>query len=687
MSSANPDRNVQMIEGEFVSEPPEYEVKPPSIPIPVQPSFNDLDLRVLAGFPKKNNTEVSQKDASDDDGNDDEVIGVEESKTKLPIYKTSAFKMVTIGGLLLAFVAIVSNLVIPSEESPQVVITPSPEAEKPKVLFEPDPRMGVLTSKVAIQDQKNAIAAAQVQQQQAANNKVATTIATQPVSAATPQPAPIATPQPAPIATPQPTTQPTTQSAPPQVITNNEPPQPMPVYRPPVDKPIYRKDKTNHRKPRINSEPVTSPAPARIITRSQPVISQPQARIIARSQPVTPPASTRIITRSQPVISQPQARIIARSQPVTPPATARIITRSQPVISQSPARIITRNQPITPQSPAKIITRSQPITPQSPAKIITRSQPVTPPAPARIITRSQPVISQPQAKIITRSQPVTPPAPARIITESQSTTPQLTEVASWEVASKNAVAVWGGGSRLSMAQQQQVNSNPNPNLNSNNPSSGSLQSEPINAQDRTVALVGQQLRAKTIVPYQVANNSTEPQSIVLALSEPLVNSRGNIMFPAGTQIITEIATLDNGLMQVTNAKIYYEGQTIDVPKQALILQNNNKQPLIAQSQDFGNGDIANRDLRMFGLGALQGIGQNIIQPKTQTIIANGGTIQTSEPEVSYVGAALNGGLTPVLNQMAARNQAANAQSSNISKLWILPTGTEVNLVVAQPFSF
>jgi hypothetical protein len=598
MSTFNPDNNIDPVEeGEFVSTLAPAHIQSQvktSEPTPTKPvpSFNNIDLYKLADLPKPAEASLTvQKDGSEeeeDNDGDDDKIGVEESKTKLPIYKTSGFKIAIIGGALLAIIVTLNQLVFPGDETPKVVVSPPPSPEKKKVDFEPDPRMGVLTSKVAIQDQKNAITAAQqqqaaaAQQQQAANNKGVPAAGTQPVKI--PQLTPAAS-VPTSIA-PAPTS--TDPPAPPQIITNNRQ-ETTPVYRPPNSKIIYRRYKT----PRL--QPIKGLRDE--IAQNQPV-NQPQARIITRSQPV----------------NQPQARIITRSQPVSQPQ-ARIITRSQPV-SQPQARIITRSQPV----------------------------------------------SQPQGKIITRSQPVNQPQPP---------TP-----ANWETANNNAVGTWGRTNRMSIALEQkgtpmQINSNV-------------VQLEPMS--DNPVALVGQQLRAKTIVPYQVGSNNKGSQAIVIALSDPLADTRGNLMLPMGTQVMAEMTILDNGLMQIASAKIYRNGQMVELPKQSLILQNNNKQPLIAQSQDFGSGDLANRDLMTIGTGALQGVGKNLIQSQTQTIIANGATIQNSNGQVNYLGAALEGGLSPVLSQWAARNQAAANQVNTTSKLWLLPTGTDVNLVIAQPFS-
>jgi hypothetical protein len=651
MPNLNPEPNIDPIEeGEFVSAPTptatensvsvevptQSQVKTPepaTVTKPFAPSFNNIDIYKLAEVPKPSEGSlIVQENDDDDNDDDDDEIGVEESRTKLPIYKSSGFKIAIIAGVLFASIATLSRIIFPGEELQKAAVLPPPSTDKKTGDFAPDPRMGVLTSKVAIQDQKNAIVAAQQQQeQQAAANKK--TVGTPGTQSGTAQPTTVA-PAPAPVTPALASAPPLAPPLPPEIITNNTPAS-TPVYRSPNRKIIYRRYKTPQPQP----------------------IDDGQNRV-ARSQPIPQP-QPKIITRSQQPASQPQPRIITRSQQPVPQPQPRIITRSQPA-SQSQPKIITRSQQPTPQPQTRIITRSQQPTPQPQTRIITRNQQ---PAP------------QPQTRIITRNQQ---PAPM-----PQSSPPPST---SWETANNNAVGTWGRSNRISLALQQGGNSSAITNAvqQSQQGNSNVVPSEQIN--NNSVALVGQQLRGKTIVPYQVADNNKGYQTIVIALRDPLTDTNGNIMLPAGAQVMTDITILDNGLMQIASAKIIRNGQTIDLPKQSVILQNNNKQPLIAQSQDLGSGDIANRDLTTIGAGALQGVGKNLIQTQTQTIVANGATIQSTNGQVNYVGAALDGGLTPVLNQWATRNQAAAIQSTSKSKLWILPTGTDVNLIIAQPFS-
>lgn len=536
-----------------VADPPTHTVTAPA-PAPA-PSLNDLDIANLAGLKPNTAAPLALTDQ--------DYPTVEESRTKLPIYKRSLFKAAIIASCLGFVVTIVMRMMFPPEATP--VATPAPQpSDKPSVTeFVPDPKLGILASKVAIKEQQDGIIAARIAQQAAAreaaakNSQVVSTRAVPPAAAAPVAAAPIAN-----------------QTATSQLLTSKRSPQPVPTYQP------------------------------RRIVRLQP---QP------RPVPIASPAP------------QP-ARIIVQ-QP-TQPRPARM-TRIVPQYQQQPTRVAFR--PPSVAQPPKVTAK--------PPVEITRI------APGTILPRVEP--------------PIPPPI-----------------ALTWEMANDNAVGVWGRSNKVSSAPTAGTAAISNPNT------AQAFQSSQNDGSVAPLAAIGQQLRAKTIIPYQVAATSRS-QSLAFTLSDPLVDTSGAAILPAGSQILADVSTLDTGLMQIDSAKALINGQTIDIPKQSLILQNASKQPLIAQSQDSGGGNGIGRTIASMGAGALQGLGQNMLQSST-SLIANGMTIQ-SNTTPNPLGAAIYGGLNPVLAQIQAQNQAATNQPERISRVWLLPSGTEINLVVARPF--
>lgn len=260
---------------------------------------------------------------------------------------------------------------------------------------------------------------------------------------------------------------------------------------------------------------------------------------------------------------------------------------------------------------------------------------------------------------------------ARQIQQPATPTPVKSPV-TWEIANRNAVGLWNRSTGDAPAVAATV-----PTTQKDTPKPRIMA--------RTVpAAVGQQIKSKLVVPYQSPTNAPT-QLIFIGLSTPVLDIRGDILLPAGTQIMCEVAAMDNGMLQVSSAKASIDGQLIDLPKNSIMLQDASKQPLVAQLKSFGQGEVFNRDLYAIAGNVATAIGQNLTQPQTQTVASGGGIIQSTSPSINIAGAALSG-FSPVVSQWMQRNQSAVTQINAASKIWFLPTGTEVNLIVAQSFT-
>ena len=321
-------------------------------------------------------------------------------------------------------------------------------------------------------------------------------------------------------------------------------------------------------------------------------------------------------------------------------------------------------QPIAVSKPPTPAARSVAITPKPklPHRQIEPAQ--SPIAAVPRPTLVAPVVPQP-VKIAARQTPASvpqPPSPAPIKT-----------LVTWEIANRNAVGFWhrtaGDAPAAATVPTAEKATTQSPKI----------------ALTRTVpAAVGQQIKSKLVVPYQ--SPTTAPtQLIFIALTTPVLDIRGEVLLPAGTQIMCEVAAMDNGMLQVSSAKASIDGQLIDLPKNSIMLQNASKQPLVAQLKTFGQGEVFNRDLYAIAGNIATAIGQNITQPQTQTIASNGGIVQSTNPSINIPGAALSG-FAPVVSQWMQRNQSAVTQINGASKIWFLPTGTDVNLIIAQSFT-
>ena len=350
--------------------------------------------------------------------------------------------------------------------------------------------------------------------------------------------------------------------------------------------------------------------------------------------PVSPPTNPASLAKTTAPASDPQVVTNSNTQP-------------DPIYQAPPPVAIPQSAPPT------IAKASQP------APVARIEPPAIAPKPVRVATVTQIAAIRQQPLPRSANSPtaaIVKPAPV-----------------AWEVANRNAVGVWGrtGGNETGGTA---ATATPAP-----------TRIAQANSIDEAVAVVGQQIKARMITPFQIST-AVSSQPIFLALAAPILDSRGKVLLPVGSQVMAEVAALDNGMLQVISAKASVNGQLVDLPKQSLVLQDASKQPLIAQVKVFGQGEVFNRDLMSFFGGALQAVGKNLTQPQTQTIATNGGFLQTSNPQQNITGAVLDGGFSPLVSQWMERNKQATTQINSASKIWFLPTGTDVNLIVAQPFS-
>ncbi|MCY7367277.1 MAG: hypothetical protein LH474_03910, partial [Chamaesiphon sp.] len=294
------------------------------------------------------------------------------------------------------------------------------------------------------------------------------------------------------------------------------------------------------------------------------------------------------------------------------------------------------------------------------------------PAPVErpVVTASRQVAIRPQAQTTAlRVPPVLPREPAPKINPPNSNVvrPQVT----WKEANANATGVWGSRTMPATAPAA--------------PSIAQAQTSNIPTVSKGKAVIGQQIKGKLISPIQTS--ATVPtQEIAISLERSIVSDRGKVLVPAGTQIVAQIGILDSGMMSILAAKATIEDREVEIPPKALILQASNRQPLLAELKQFGQDEVGRRDMMAMLGGAAQAIGKNLTEPQTSTVATAGGIIQNTNSQTNVLGAALNGGFAPVAQQWLDRNQQAIQQINARSKVWYLGTGTEVNLVVAQPFS-
>jgi hypothetical protein len=368
------------------------------------------------------------------------------------------------------------------------------------------------------------------------------------------------------------------------------------------------------------------------------------------------------------------------TKPTVAPTTAQTAEPSPPTNVEPPPKtepaIVPKSYP-KPDSVA-IVPKPEPQkVPQAPVI----KTPVIKPQPPTVAAK--PAIVK-QKLIASRAEVTNPIAPMpRAASPSYrpaSPTVQPTQV-SWQQATNSGIGVFGAknasaGTANPTAQALVI------------PGSAPQPTSPNISQTRSSRkiIAGQNRAVSLISPMQILANE-QGQEVLIQVDEGFVDSAGGISIPAGTRIIADVTVASNGLLRITTAKALINNDEISISTGSLILTGTNNAPVFAQLKQFGQDEIGRRDMQTFLAGAVQGIGDVLTQPDTQTqIAANGTAISSTTNKRDYIGGILKGGGTPILQQWAQRNQAEVQRLEGATRLWHLPVGFKMSLVAVRPFS-
>ncbi len=340
-------------------------------------------------------------------------------------------------------------------------------------------------------------------------------------------------------------------------------------------------------------------------------------------------------------------------------------------------------QPVTTAPATPVTAAPVPITDPTPTNV----QPpiLPPPAPAPVAAKpvvtvtkrvNQPVetVTKPVVRpivVASRSFPTPsrylPAPPVEVVKPTPVPAPPVKQV-SWNEATAGAVVLMGGRQEAAPP------------------------TAPVTAQAATSTtspgksiIAGQNRIASLITPLQVF--SGEPsQEVLLNLEQGFVNTQGGMSIPANTKVIAQVSVASNGILRIGEVKATIRGIEHSISAGNLMLIGTNNQPLLAQLKQFNDGEIGRRDLQTFLMGAAQGLGKVLTQPKTQTqITAGGAAISTTDSNPNVIGGLLEGGAAPIVQQWAKRNEAEIQRLEGAARVWFLPAGTRVSLYTTKPF--
>jgi hypothetical protein len=149
---------------------------------------------------------------------------------------------------------------------------------------------------------------------------------------------------------------------------------------------------------------------------------------------------------------------------------------------------------------------------------------------------------------------------------------------------------------------------------------------------------------------------------------------------------------NNGLVQASTASVVEGGKEYSLPANALSIRGADGKPLLAKGWFDHGGEIASMDASTAFLGVIAKVGEvlNLPQQETSQSINNGTTSITTTSTTrkpNILGAVMEGGAKPLIDQIMQRNQRAIQQMEQVKNLWYMKAGESVQIFVNQSFKF
>jgi hypothetical protein len=219
-----------------------------------------------------------------------------------------------------------------------------------------------------------------------------------------------------------------------------------------------------------------------------------------------------------------------------------------------------------------------------------------------------------------------------------------------------------------------------------------LQENPLNQQERNFQ-VGQLAEASLLTPIVASDRANSPtanqnqERFVIKLNQPLKDSNGQALLPAGALVIFVVAGVNaNGLVMPNAIAVVVDGKEYQLPPNVISLRGSDGKPLIASKWGDPGGAIARMDATTAVMGAVGKVGQIMNQPRREqqedsdNIYGNRRSTTIERGEPNLLGAVLEGGLNPLQQQIQQRNQQAVQEMQNRPTLWYVPEGKKVQFV-------
>jgi hypothetical protein len=187
----------------------------------------------------------------------------------------------------------------------------------------------------------------------------------------------------------------------------------------------------------------------------------------------------------------------------------------------------------------------------------------------------------------------------------------------------------------------------------------------------------------------ILDSTAAGNNLLVVLSEPLVDSRGQVAIPAGGELVVQVeAFSDNGLVQLSATQAIWNDQgqarELVLPQGVIQIRGQGGTPLKAEAYDDIGPGIAAMDAGQFALGSIRRASELYTRPNTRVETGSGTTVVTAEnPAPNVLAGVLEGGTDAILDTMTERNQRAIEELEQRPRIAYIEAGRPVQVFVNQ----
>lgn len=189
-----------------------------------------------------------------------------------------------------------------------------------------------------------------------------------------------------------------------------------------------------------------------------------------------------------------------------------------------------------------------------------------------------------------------------------------------------------------------------------------------------------------------SSSGTDSERFVVQLNQPLVDSSGQVILPSGTLAVFEVKSVHpSGMVYCDARALIVDGKEYLLPPGSISIRGEDGKPLMAKKYDDKGPEIASMDASTVVFGSLANLGRVLNQPRSEeiddldSVLGSRRRTRIDRDKPNILGAVLEGGFTPLLQQIQQRNSRAQAQIQSRPNLWYITPNQKVVVFVNRSF--